>query len=132
MGAKQWPDILSLGLTGTLYRTVYPNADKSTFYQVQDNLTKVAGRHQFQMGMHLRRDLVNYLPQQEQSAGLTQPVANWTALWDPTGTAASPRATALTGQPFGQFVSGPDDVPDEDHARLLLHAAEPVRLVFPG
>ena len=97
MGAKQWPDILSLGLTGTLYRTVYPNADKSTFYQIQDNLTKVAGRHQFQMGIHLRRDLVNYLPQQEQSAGLTQPVANWTALWDPTGTAASPRATALTG-----------------------------------
>jgi len=97
MGAKQWPDILSLGLTGTLYRTVYPNADKSTFYQLQDNLTKVAGRHQLQIGVHLRRDLVNYLPQQEQSAGLTQPVANWTALWDPTGTAASPRATALTG-----------------------------------
>ncbi|MFB3825559.1 MAG: carboxypeptidase regulatory-like domain-containing protein [Bryobacteraceae bacterium] len=97
MGAKQWPDILSLGLTGTLYRTVYPNADKSTFYQIDDNLTKVAGRHQLMMGIHLRRDLVNYLPQQEQSAGLTQPVANWTALWDPAGTAASPRATPLTG-----------------------------------
>lgn len=97
MGAKQWPDILSLGLSGTLYRTVYPNADKSTFYQVDDNLTKVAGRHQLMMGVHLRRDLVNYLPQQEQSAGLTQPVGNWTALWDPAGTAASPRVTPLTG-----------------------------------
>ena len=32
-------------------------------------------------GFHFRRDLVNYLPQQEQSAGLTQPVANWTAAW---------------------------------------------------
>lgn len=97
MGAKQWPDILSLGLTGTLYRTVYPNADKSTFYQIDDNLTKVAGRHQLSMGVHWRRDLVNYLPQQEQSAGLTQPVANWTALWDPAGTPASPRTTPLTG-----------------------------------
>ncbi|MBI4904976.1 MAG: carboxypeptidase regulatory-like domain-containing protein [Acidobacteria bacterium] len=97
LGAKQWPDILSLGLNGTLYRTVYPNSDKSTFYQVDDNLTKIAGKHQLSMGFHFRRDLVNYLPQQEQSAGLTQPVANWTALWDPTGTVASPRATALTG-----------------------------------
>ncbi len=97
LGAKQWPDILSLGLNGTLYRTVYPNADKSTFYQVDDNFTKIAGRHQLQFGAHFRRDLINYLPQQEQSAGLTQPVANWTAAWDPTGTAASPRVLPQTG-----------------------------------
>ncbi|MBI5282171.1 MAG: TonB-dependent receptor [Candidatus Solibacter usitatus] len=97
MGVKQWPDILSLGLTGTLYRTVYPNADKSVFYQFDDNVTKIAGRHQLQMGAHFRRNQVNYLPQQEQSAGLTQPVANWTALWDPAGTVASPRVTPLTG-----------------------------------
>lgn len=106
MGVKQWPDILTLGLTGTLYRTVYPNADKSTFYQVDDNLTKVAGRHTLSMGVHFRRDLVNYLPQQEQSAGLTQPVANWTALWDPAGTAASPRATALTGNTLASAYLG--------------------------
>ena len=97
LGARQWPDILSLGLNGTLYRTVYPNADKSTFYQVDDNLTKVAGRHSLSFGLHFRRDLVNYLPQQEQSAGLTQPLANWTANWDPTGTISSPRAQALSG-----------------------------------
>ncbi len=106
MGARQWPDILTLGLTGTLYRTVYPNADKSTFYQVDDNLTRVAGRHSLSMGFHFRRDQVNYLPQQEQSAGLTQPVANWTALWDPAGTAASPRATALTGSPLASAYLG--------------------------
>ena len=97
LGAQQWPDILSLGLNGTLYRTVYPNADKSVFMQVDDNATKILGKHQIQFGAHFRRDLVNYLPQQEQSAGLTQPVANWTALWDPTGTISSPRTTALTG-----------------------------------
>ena len=97
LSAKQWPDILSLGLNGTLYRTVYPNADKSVFMQVDDNATKVVGRHQLQFGVHFRRDLVNYLPQQEQSAGLTQPVAGWTALWDATGTLGSPRTTPLTG-----------------------------------
>jgi len=97
MGAKQWPDILSLGLNGTLYRTVYPNADKSTFYQFDDNVTKIAGKHQLLMGVHFRRDLVNYLPQQEQSAGLTQPVANWTGLWDPSASPSVPRAVPQTG-----------------------------------
>ncbi|MBI4873307.1 MAG: carboxypeptidase regulatory-like domain-containing protein [Acidobacteria bacterium] len=106
LGVKQWPDILTLGLNGTLYRTVYPNADKSTFYQADDNLTKVAGRHQLSIGFHYRRDLVNYLPQQEQSAGLTQPVANWTALWDPTGTAASPRVTPLSGNSLASAYLG--------------------------
>ena len=97
LGVKQWPDILSLGLNGTLYRTVYPNRDHSTFYQVDDNVTKIVGKHQLLAGVHFRRDYVNYLPQQEQSAGLTQPVANWTALWDPTGNINSPRTTPLTG-----------------------------------
>lgn len=97
LAVKQWPDILSLGLNGTLYRTVYPNRDHSSFYQFDDNVTKIVGKHQLAMGFHFRRDFVNYLPQQEQSAGLTQPVANWTALWDPTGSIASPRTTANTG-----------------------------------
>ena len=43
----QWPDILSIGLTGSAWRTVYPNADHSTFYQINDNLTKIKGRHRF-------------------------------------------------------------------------------------
>ena len=106
LGAKQWPDILSFGLNGTLYRTVYPNADKSVFYQVQDNVTKIAGKHQLMAGFHFRRDLINYLPQQEQSAGLTNPVANWTAAWDPTGTIASPRVLPQTGSPVGSSFLG--------------------------
>lgn len=108
MGAKQWPDILSFGLNGTFYRTVYPNADKSVFYQLDDNFTKIAGKHQLQFGGHFRRDVVNYLPQQEQSAGLVNPVANWTALWDPTGSIGAPRTTALTGNPVASSFLGMD------------------------
>ncbi|MEK7405265.1 MAG: carboxypeptidase regulatory-like domain-containing protein [Acidobacteriota bacterium] len=106
LGRKQWPDILSLGLNGTQYRTVYPNADKSTFYQIDDNLTKVVGRHQLTMGVHFRRDLINYLAQQQQVAGQESPVANWTALWDPAGTAASPRTTPLTGHQIASSYLG--------------------------
>ncbi|MEK7405243.1 MAG: carboxypeptidase-like regulatory domain-containing protein [Acidobacteriota bacterium] len=106
LGRKQWPDITGLGLNGTLYRTIYPNADKSTFYQIDDNLTKVVGRHQLSMGVHLRRDLINYLAQQVNVAGAAQPSATWTALWDSSGTTDSPRATALTGSPIASAYLG--------------------------
>ncbi len=107
LGAPQWPDINTAApLSGTLYRTVYPNADKSTFYQIDDNATKIAGAHEILFGGHFRRDLINYLPQQEQAAGLANPVANWTALWDPAGSVTSPRTTALTGNAMAAFYLG--------------------------
>lgn len=106
MGVRQFPDILNMGLTGLAYRTVYPNSDMSTFYQIQDNMTKIAGRHEFQFGIHLRRDDVNHMPQQTQAAGLTQPVTNWTALWDPAGSLQTPRALPLTGAQIGSAFLG--------------------------
>jgi hypothetical protein len=105
-GGKQWPDILSIGLNGSAWRTVYPNADHSTFYQINDNLTKIVGKHQFTAGVHARRDLVNYLPQQERAAGQVTPVANWTALWNPAGSATSPSATANTGNTIASAYLG--------------------------
>ena len=96
-GGKQWPDVMTIGLTGSQWRTVYPNADHSTFFQVNDNVTKMLGKHQLMAGVHFRRDLINYLPQQERAAGQVTPVANWTALWNPAGSAGSPSATTYTG-----------------------------------
>lgn len=105
-GGQQWPDILTIGLNGSAWRTVYPNADYSTFYQLNDNLTKVKGKHQLTAGIHLRRDIVNYLPQQERAAGQVSPVANWTALWNPAGSASSPSATTNTGSTIASSYLG--------------------------
>ena len=57
-------------------------------------------------GVHLRRDLINYMPQQERAAGQVSPVANWTALWNPAGSASSPSATANTGSTIASSYLG--------------------------
>ncbi len=108
-GGMQWPDVMSIGLAGSQWRTVYPNADHSTFYQVNDNVTKIVGKHQLMVGGHFRRDDVNYLPQQQEAAGMVTPVANWTGLWNPKGSQLSPSVTPYTGSTIASAFLGMDE-----------------------
>ena len=39
------------------------------YFILEDNATKVKGKHEFQFGAHLRLDQWNILPQQTQAAG---------------------------------------------------------------
>lgn len=126
----QFPAILSTGLSGTQYQTVYPNADHSTFYQIDDNVTKIIGKHQLLAGFHGRRDLVNYLPQQERAAGQVSPVANWTALWNPAGSASSPSATANTGNLLASFYLGQDYYEAETVHKYFYERQNQVALYF--
>ena len=67
-----------------------------TYYILEDNATKVKGKHEIQFGAHLRLDLWNILPQQTQAAGNLQFSTLATALWD-GASRTSPAATPLTG-----------------------------------
>jgi hypothetical protein len=67
-----------------------------TYYILEDNATKVKGKHEFQFGVHIRRDQWNILPQQTQAAGNLQFNTLATALWDGTSRTA-PAAVPQTG-----------------------------------
>ena len=67
-----------------------------TYYILEDNATKVKGKHEIQFGAHLRLDQWNILPQQTQAAGNLQFSTLATALWD-GASRTSPAATPLTG-----------------------------------
>src|SRR5207244_11356841 len=68
-----------------------------TYYILEDNATKVRGKHEIQFGAHIRLDLWNILPQQTQAAGNLQFSTLATALWD-GASRTSPAATPLTGR----------------------------------
>jgi hypothetical protein len=91
------PVIGGIGIGGTNYlmpanrRTRWLN-----YFILEDNATKVHGRHEMQFGIHLRLDQLNFMPQQTQAAGNLQFSTLATALWDGAST-ASPAATPQTG-----------------------------------
>ena len=39
------------------------------YFIMEDNGTKIAGKHEIQYGMHLRYDQLTYMPQQQRTAG---------------------------------------------------------------
>jgi len=68
------------------------------YFILEDNLTKVKGKHEIQFGIHLRMDRNNWMPQQQRSAGAVTFQANTTALYDPKRSTANSRiATLNTG-----------------------------------
>ncbi|MCX6623273.1 MAG: carboxypeptidase-like regulatory domain-containing protein, partial [Acidobacteria bacterium] len=54
-----------------------------SFFIVDDNMTKIHGKHEFQFGAHLRKDFLNWLPQQQRTGGSATAAAVATALYDP-------------------------------------------------
>ena len=74
-------------------------------YNLDENLTKVYGRHEFQFGGRYRRELLNSLPDQQQVMGAHAFGSLATALYDPTSgnaIAALPR----TGQDAANLFLG--------------------------
>lgn len=80
-----YPVIGSLGFNGSnnFWNTPLVRGEYFTFFVLDDNATKIVGKHEIQFGFHGRRDILNYLPQQQRSGGaLTFPGVT-TALYDP-------------------------------------------------
>jgi TonB dependent receptor len=69
--------------SGNFWNTPLVRGEFFTYYVVEDNATKIKGKHEIQFGFHGRRDLLTYLPQQQRAGGaITYPGVE-TALYDP-------------------------------------------------
>lgn len=80
-----------------------------SFFILDDNMTKIHGKHEFQFGVHLRKDYLNYLPQQQRTGGSATAAAVATALYDPAVPNRT-RGVLNTGHQAASFFLGLNDL----------------------
>lgn len=103
--SHQWPILNSAGFGNYAVNDFKRNFQ--TFGILDDNATKIVGKHELQFGFHRRLDQLNILPQQR----YPQPTVNYattaTALYDKVGsTPTNPLATSYTGHNMANFFLG--------------------------
>src|SRR5215472_9712445 len=104
---NQWPGLYSLGFNGNMQFETQNGTGFYAFYGIlDDNATKIKGKHEFQFGFHFRTDQMNLLPQQQQGAGSDSWASTGTALYDPTTPRNAPAAVPFTGDQFANFYLG--------------------------
>jgi hypothetical protein len=104
--APTFPRIVTNGIPGWDLYSTNARTGANTYYILDDNATKVRGRHELQFGAHLRMDQVNQLPDQQQISGSHNPASGATALYDPTTARTNPLATPFTGSALASLYLG--------------------------
>jgi len=108
-GVGGWPGLYSAGLyvgNGYEWETQNTNASYNFYAILDDNATKVWGKHEFQFGFHYRNDQIDTLPAQQQVAGNNNFATNATSLYDPTSSRTNPQTTGYTGDDYANFYLG--------------------------
>ncbi len=104
---KGFPYIQNIGLGGNTY--LGPNNRNRQTYTypiIEDNATKIVGRHEIQFGTHVRFDFLNTLPQQVYNTGVVSFNNPTTALYDTASNPSLPQATPFTGHNLGNLFLG--------------------------
>ncbi|MPY90178.1 MAG: hypothetical protein GEU99_19920 [Luteitalea sp.] len=139
-GVSFWPRFESTGLgSDSTQYALNTNDTKEnffTFFSVENNVTKVLGKHELLFGGLFRKDFLNTLPQQR----FPQPTVQWntgaTALLDASSTLDNPQAVPFTGHNIANMflghsqiaasqVAGRYDLTDTEYA---LYAEDKYRL----
>jgi hypothetical protein len=102
----RWPQIQGTGLSSYQLITNDTKMNYENNYVVDDNVTKIHGKHELQFGGHFRHDFLNILPQQRYQAAQLNFGTNATALYDPASTPVNPIATPFTGQNIANMYLG--------------------------
>lgn len=111
-GVRDWPNFPSSGTPPGLglgnYGLTSPGVDRAneTFYILDDNVTKIHGKHEFLFGAHVRDDLMNIHPN---DAGQDSFSFNTmaTALYSPSAsTPTNPAPTPQTGSNLANMYLG--------------------------
>lgn len=105
-GAAGWPRITSTGLTGYEFRNVNTLGTPYVYIVLDDNATRVVGKHELQFGGRLRYDQHNLLPDTQYPQGSLSFDIRATALYDTKSQKTSPMALPQTGHAFANFLLG--------------------------
>jgi hypothetical protein len=96
-----WPGLYmdQNGLYNGLYYFETDNTQATSFTYVilDDNATKITGKHELQFGFHHRYDQLNALPDQQQPQGNNSWPTVATGLYDPSSSRSNPQNTAFAG-----------------------------------
>ena len=106
LDAAGWPGIYDWIFTQYYWETTNPQGSAFTFYILDDNATKIKGKHELQFGFHFRYDQLNYLPDQQQTAGNLNANTQATSLYDPASSRTNPLPTAFTGNTTANLFLG--------------------------
>jgi hypothetical protein len=72
-GVNQWPGLYDLGFNSKMLFETQNGTGFYAFYGIlDDNATKIIGKHELQFGFHFRYDQMNLLPQQQHDADADQ------------------------------------------------------------
>jgi hypothetical protein len=104
---NQWPGLYNLGFGGDYLFETQNGTGFYAFYGIlDDNATKIVGKHELQFGFHFRTDQMNLLPQQQQGAGSDSWASTGTALYDPSTPRNNPGTVPFSGDQFANFYLG--------------------------
>jgi hypothetical protein len=93
-----WPALYNLDRTGDwMFETENTQKTPFAFWLVDDNATKILGRHEMQFGFHFRWDKLDTTPEQQYTQGRGGGSAVFTSLYDPASSRTEPLAMAMTG-----------------------------------
>jgi len=102
----RFPQISGTGLGNYSFTTNLVQRYTSAFVILEDNVTKVHGKHDLQFGFHYRYDQNNQEGQQQYVEGSHNFNTLATALYDPKSTPTNPIALGLTGQNLANMFIG--------------------------
>ena len=105
LGANDWPQFKSTGLGNYVLSAPGTDFGNETYYTIDDNITKMHGKHEFLFGVHLRKDMVNMLNNTASQSLFTYDSLA-TALYDPKSTPSNPQALPQTGQNLANMFLG--------------------------
>lgn len=100
------PQFTGTGLDGYNFRENQYKQHRTNNWTLDNNATKIFGKHDFQFGGHFRQDRLNILPDQTWKEGMINFDTLATAQYNPASTFENPIPTQLTGHNLANMFLG--------------------------
>ncbi|HOQ46929.1 MAG TPA: TonB-dependent receptor [Bryobacteraceae bacterium] len=105
--SSYFPKFTELGIGNYAFNNNAPQNYHNGYIVIDDNATKLIGKHELQFGFHYRYDQNNQFPQQWHAEGMNKAGTGATALYDPSAsTPTNPVALNRTGHNIANLFIG--------------------------